>query len=102
MEDRFFFRITNYQGFLNNHAHLYEFFFLEHKFKIKFEIPRNFELWEFWINQVLLYIECRRTGGSITKLKRSSYALYIFLSILHKPFAFINSNNICALLALQR
>jgi hypothetical protein len=40
----FLFQITNYQGFWSNQVNLYNFFSLGQKFKLKFELSRNFEL----------------------------------------------------------
>jgi hypothetical protein len=46
----------NYQGFLNNQADLYEFFFLGTKVKTKIPNIVKFQIIEFQINQVLLYL----------------------------------------------
>jgi hypothetical protein len=50
--DRFFFQMTNYQGFQNNLVNVYV---LAISVQTKVKILRNFEL-QFWINQVLLYL----------------------------------------------
>jgi hypothetical protein len=46
LQDRFFFQITNYQGFWNNQINLYE-FFSPWDVSLKYEIVRNFELQSF-------------------------------------------------------
>jgi hypothetical protein len=51
LQDRFFFRITNYQGVQNNQVH-----FVGLKLKLKFEIVWNFKLTRFYcIVQALCY-----------------------------------------------
>jgi hypothetical protein len=44
LQGRFFFKITNNGRFQNNQINLYEFSFLGHKLKLKFEFSQNFEL----------------------------------------------------------
>jgi hypothetical protein len=52
-----FLQITNYQGFRNNPAHLYEFVLFGTQVQTKIQITfEKFQIIEFWINQVLLYI----------------------------------------------
>jgi hypothetical protein len=62
---RFFFQITNYQGFWNNQVNLYEFFLLGTKVQIKILIITKFRIIGFWINQVLLYNEILFNENSI-------------------------------------
>jgi hypothetical protein len=47
---RFFFQVTNYQGFQNSQVDLYEFFLLGMQVQTKIWI-----ITKFWINRVLLY-----------------------------------------------
>jgi hypothetical protein len=56
LQRRFFFRITNYQGFQNNQVNLYEFFLLDTYVETKIRIIAKFRTIEFRINQVLPYI----------------------------------------------
>jgi hypothetical protein len=44
-----------YQGFQNNKVNMYEFFFVGHKFKLKFEMSQNFELQGFELTRFTVY-----------------------------------------------
>jgi hypothetical protein len=52
LQGRFFFQITNYQGFQNKKVNLYEIFTLGLKFKLKFEILQNSEVWSFELTRL--------------------------------------------------
>jgi hypothetical protein len=54
VQGRFFFQVSNYKGSRTNQVNVYEFFLLGRKFKLKFKLSHNFNLY-FQINYVLLY-----------------------------------------------
>jgi hypothetical protein len=56
LQNRFFFQITNCQGFRNNQVNLYEFFLLGMQVQTKIWIIAKFWIMMFRINQVLLYL----------------------------------------------